>query len=127
MSLVSSRFGLSFLPAGSVHTSFLAAAAVAMLVYDYLLTIGDEVQYIWRPPITSIKVFYLILRYGVVIAEIMCSQGKSLPRNAGVCIHIASIALSGLIVNMTNTVSIYLSALKPRFNHPQVYCHHCEL
>jgi hypothetical protein len=100
-----------------------------MLVYDYLLTVGDEIRYIWKPPTTNVKVFYLLLRYGVVIAEIMCCQGKSLLRSAGVRIHIASIALSGLVIDMTHTVGIYLSALMPRLNYPlaQVYCHHCEL
>ncbi|KAH9971820.1 hypothetical protein BGW80DRAFT_1460272 [Lactifluus volemus] len=80
---------------------YISAAAVAMLVYDYLLTVGDEIRYIWKPPTTNVKVFYLLLRYGVVIAEIMCCQ-----------------ALSGLVIDMTHTVGIYLSVLMPRLNYP---------
>ncbi|KAH9164896.1 hypothetical protein EDB89DRAFT_2077449 [Lactarius sanguifluus] len=42
-----------------------------MLVYDLLLTFGDEVRYIWRRPVTNIKVLYLFLRYGVTIAQVV--------------------------------------------------------
>ena len=54
------------------------AVALAMFIYDYALTFGDEMQYIWRRPITGIKILYLILRYGVAIAELVYFQGESL-------------------------------------------------
>jgi hypothetical protein len=54
------------------------AVALAMFIYDYTLTFGDEMQYIWRRPVTGIKILYLILRYGVAIAEIVYFQGESL-------------------------------------------------
>jgi hypothetical protein len=54
------------------------AVGLAMFVYDYTLTFGDEMQYIWRRPITGIKMLYLILRYGVAIAELVYFQGESL-------------------------------------------------
>ncbi len=57
------------------------AVALAMFVYDYMLTFGDEIQYIWRQPITGIKVLYLILRYGVAIPELVYFQGESLVEN----------------------------------------------
>jgi Family of unknown function (DUF6533) len=55
----------------------LAAVALAMYVYDYMLTFADEVQYIWRRPVTGIKILYLILRYGVLFAEAVYFQGES--------------------------------------------------
>src|SRR6267154_6382960 len=55
-----------------------AAVALAMFIYDYTLTFGDEMQYIWRRPVTGIKILYLILRYGVAIAELVYFQGESL-------------------------------------------------
>jgi hypothetical protein len=54
------------------------AVALAMFIYDYTLTFADEIQYIWRRPITGIKILYLILRYGVAIAELVYFRGKSL-------------------------------------------------
>ncbi|KAI0248202.1 hypothetical protein BJV78DRAFT_1238794 [Lactifluus subvellereus] len=66
---------------------YMSAAALAILVYDYLLTSGDEIRYIWRRPVTSIKVLYLLLRYGVALGQIVFFQ-----------------ALSGLITHMTHKV-----------------------
>jgi hypothetical protein len=81
-----------------------------MLVYDYILTFGDEIEYIWRRPVTSVKVIYLILRYGVALGEIFYFRGECLLENA--CdqpsIHMAYIALSGLTTNMSHNVRILL-------------------
>lgn len=63
--------------------TFPAAVGFTVLVYDLLLTLGDEVRYIWRRPITSIKVLYLILRYGVAIAQVVYLQGENAPRKGG--------------------------------------------
>lgn len=57
--------------------TFPAAVGFSVLVYDLLLTLGDEVKYIWRRPVTSIKVLYLILRYGVAIAQVIYFQGEN--------------------------------------------------
>ena len=54
------------------------AVALAMFFYDYALTFGDEFQYIWRRPVTGIKILYLILRYGVAMAELVYFRGESL-------------------------------------------------
>jgi hypothetical protein len=43
-----------------------------------MLTFGDEVRYIWRRPITSVKVLYIILRYSVALAELVYFQGETL-------------------------------------------------
>lgn len=55
--------------------AYTAAVALSILVYDYMLTFGDEVRYIWRRPISNIKVLYLILRYSVLAAELVYFQG----------------------------------------------------
>ncbi|KAH9060330.1 hypothetical protein EDB83DRAFT_907564 [Lactarius deliciosus] len=41
---------------------YISAVGFTVLVYDLLLTFGDEVRYIWRRPVTNIKVLYLFLR-----------------------------------------------------------------
>ncbi|KAI0297882.1 hypothetical protein B0F90DRAFT_1736669 [Multifurca ochricompacta] len=56
---------------------YLSAVGFSVLFYDHFLTFGDEVRYIWRRPITSIKVLYLILRYGVAIAQFVYFQAIS--------------------------------------------------
>ena len=57
-----------------------AAVGLAMFAYDYLLTLGDEIKYIWRRPVTGIKILYLILRYGVAFAELVYFQGEGFLR-----------------------------------------------
>lgn len=63
--------------------TFPAAAGFSVLIYDLLLTLGDELRYIWRRPFTSIKVLYLILRYGVATAQVVYFQGENAPRGSG--------------------------------------------
>jgi hypothetical protein len=55
-----------------------AGVALSILMYDHLLSFGDEVQYIWRRPVTSIKVLYVILRYSSALAELVYFQGETL-------------------------------------------------
>jgi hypothetical protein len=71
------------------------AVALALFFYDYALMFGDEMQYIWRPPVTGIKILYVIMRYGVAIAELVYFRGESLLER--VCtksnIHVAYIMM----------------------------------
>jgi hypothetical protein len=61
---------------------------------------------------TGIKIIYLILRYGVALAQVMYFQGKSLVESAGLRIHMTLIALSGLVTELTHDVRIYSSTLR---------------
>lgn len=94
ISLVSLRPSLRSL-VDALTLTCLEAVALALFVYDYTLMFGDEVQYIWRPPITGIKILYVVMRYGVAIAELVYFQGESLLEN--VCtklnIHVAYITV----------------------------------
>jgi hypothetical protein len=49
-----------------------------MFAYDYMLMFDDEVQYIWRRPVTRIKILYLIQRYSVAFAVLVYFQGENL-------------------------------------------------
>jgi hypothetical protein len=62
----------------------MAAVALAMYAYDYVLTFGDEVRYIWTRPFSRIKMLYLILRYGVLFAEVVYFLGESF-KFSGIC------------------------------------------
>ncbi|KAH9963771.1 hypothetical protein BC827DRAFT_88101 [Russula dissimulans] len=68
---------------------YVSAVALAMFVYDYMLTFEDEVRYIWRRPVTNVKVLYIVLRYGVAFAELVYFQ-----------------ALSGLTTHMSHNVCV---------------------
>jgi hypothetical protein len=63
--------------------TFPAAVGFTVFVYDLLLTLGDEVRYIWRLPVTNIKVLYLILRYSVAIPQVVYFRGENAPGKSG--------------------------------------------
>ncbi|KAJ7777785.1 hypothetical protein B0H14DRAFT_3587215 [Mycena olivaceomarginata] len=46
-------------------TRYLSAAGYVVLLYDHLLTLDDEVKYVWSAPGTIAKVLFLTLRYMV--------------------------------------------------------------
>ncbi|KAF7359996.1 hypothetical protein MVEN_00726900 [Mycena venus] len=46
-------------------TRYVSAAGYVVLLWDHLLTLGDEVEYVWSAPTTLAKVLFLILRYMV--------------------------------------------------------------
>ncbi|KAG2143807.1 uncharacterized protein EDB93DRAFT_1154904 [Suillus bovinus] len=47
----------------------LSAAGHTVLVYDYFLSLNDEIQYIWSAPWTIVKVMFLINRYGNLVGQ----------------------------------------------------------
>ncbi|KAJ3513164.1 hypothetical protein NLJ89_g3104 [Agrocybe chaxingu] len=55
-------FMISRLQAG-VMTKMFDLAGTVIFLYDYLLTLGMEVEYVWPGPWTTIKVVYFIQRY----------------------------------------------------------------
>ncbi|KAI6001156.1 hypothetical protein EDD15DRAFT_2361519 [Pisolithus albus] len=51
------------------------AAGYTLLLYDYFLTLGDEVEYIWKAPWTPVKSVYLANRYAMLLGQtIICIQ-----------------------------------------------------
>jgi len=87
--------------------AYTAGVALTILVYDYMLTFGDEVRYIWRRPISNIKVLYLVLRYSVLLAELVYFQGGIPPAHVYAKLNIYT-ALSGLTTHLTHNVRIQL-------------------
>ncbi|TFK98381.1 hypothetical protein BDV98DRAFT_211393 [Pterulicium gracile] len=50
-------------------TRYTAAAGITLLLYDHMLTFGDEVKYIWKSKEwTAPKYMFFIVRYGVPLA-----------------------------------------------------------
>ncbi|KAI6044380.1 hypothetical protein EDC04DRAFT_360304 [Pisolithus marmoratus] len=50
-------------------------AGYTLLVYDYFLTLSDEVEYIWNAPWTPVKFIYLANRYTVLLGQtLICIQ-----------------------------------------------------
>ncbi|KAJ7458840.1 hypothetical protein FB451DRAFT_1563735 [Mycena latifolia] len=48
-----------------VITRYVSAAGFVVLLYDHVLTLADEVEYVWSAPSTVAKILFLILRYMV--------------------------------------------------------------
>ncbi|KAJ3515875.1 hypothetical protein NLJ89_g1487 [Agrocybe chaxingu] len=51
------------IPSSSTNQISFEVAACALFVFDYLLTFGMEVQYVWLRPWTPMKVIYFLERY----------------------------------------------------------------
>lgn len=52
-------------------TRYVSAGACVVLLYDHLLTLDDEIQYIWKTKTTVPKVLFLLNRYLVPIVMIV--------------------------------------------------------
>ncbi|GBE78468.1 hypothetical protein SCP_0113570 [Sparassis crispa] len=54
---------------GSVSANrYLTAAGLTLLIYDTVLTLGDEIRLVWFQPIDVTKLVFLFTRYGVISA-----------------------------------------------------------
>lgn len=42
---------------------YVVVSATAIFIYDYILTLPDEIKYIWLSPWTYTKLFFLLIRY----------------------------------------------------------------
>ncbi|KAJ6543058.1 hypothetical protein B0H19DRAFT_1035468 [Mycena capillaripes] len=94
-----------------VATRYLSAAGYVLILYDHLLTLDDEVEYVWSAPTTLAKILFLILRYMVplfltaqtitrsglpiiVMSDVVCKAWTSITSYAGWL----SIAISNFLV-----------------------------
>ncbi|KAG2157700.1 uncharacterized protein EDB93DRAFT_808902 [Suillus bovinus] len=59
---------LQFMEDLGVRESF-STAGHTLLLYDYFLTFGEEVDYIWDSPWTVVKITFLLSRYGNLIGQ----------------------------------------------------------
>ncbi|KAN0135477.1 hypothetical protein V8E53_006756 [Lactarius tabidus] len=115
---------------------YISAVGFTVFIYDLLLTLGDEIQYIWRRPVTNIKVLYLILRYGVAIAQVVYFQGfgsdkrldiardsqRPIPRFVGpeASNTILSCVGSLIVLAVVGSMSLILANCKPELSSPVV-------
>ncbi|KAG8742328.1 hypothetical protein FRC12_015394 [Ceratobasidium sp. 428] len=72
MSILAARLGIDIheieLELSHVRASrYLSAAGYVLLLYDYLLTLPDEVRLIWPTSWSLVKVLFLINRYTVPV------------------------------------------------------------
>ncbi|VDB83148.1 unnamed protein product [Peniophora sp. CBMAI 1063] len=70
-------------------TVYLSIASVTFLIYDHVLTLGDEVEYIWKAPRNITKYLFLFNRYMVPIVICICMRAfigvESAPLSNEVC------------------------------------------
>jgi len=92
---------------------YLTAVALSIVVYDHILTFGDEVKYIWRRPVTSIKVLYVVLRYSVALAEIVYFQALSgLPSHLSHNFCIGSVLVVAIMGSMILVLANYIMLIR---------------
>jgi len=51
-------------PPGLLASRYVAAAALVVVMYDWLLALADEVRFIYPGPVSLIKVFYITVSSG---------------------------------------------------------------
>ncbi|KZV74975.1 hypothetical protein PENSPDRAFT_681416 [Peniophora sp. CONT] len=55
-------------------TVFVSLASITFLIYDHVLTFGDEVEYVWKAPRNITKYLFLFNRYTVPIVICICMR-----------------------------------------------------
>jgi len=55
------------LTAASLIQSYISVAAAAVLLFDYLLTLNQEIKLIWKRPFSAITILFFITRYSPFI------------------------------------------------------------
>lgn len=91
--MASSNFSLPLTPSSVVHmraTIMMDLATYTMLIYDLLITLGDEVKYIWPAPFSIPKALFLLNRYFVPLAFAIIIIQLNSPlwnRKKPICIH----------------------------------------
>ncbi|KAI0260844.1 hypothetical protein BC834DRAFT_831117, partial [Gloeopeniophorella convolvens] len=93
------------------------AIGLAAMYYDYFLTLGDEIEYIWTTPRTTLNTVFLVLRYGVgscnlfFVYNIMIQRLYTLWDRrphvikklvAGYCVTVVSFDVFALILTLLN-------------------------
>ncbi|KAH7924533.1 hypothetical protein BV22DRAFT_1013153 [Leucogyrophana mollusca] len=81
-------------------TSF---CSYVLLVWDFFLTIEDEITYIWGSPRSAVKILYLCNRYGNLLM-----QPISLAQTTGL-LNINESSVCGLMDRLTNTHQVCLA------------------
>ncbi|KAJ6479708.1 hypothetical protein C8R45DRAFT_1101155 [Mycena sanguinolenta] len=74
-----------------VTSRYVSVAGYVMLLYDHLLTLDDEVEYIWRAKNTIAKVLFLILRYMVPLVM----TGQTITRSELPVIPMSDVTYAG--------------------------------
>ncbi|KAG2051470.1 hypothetical protein BDR06DRAFT_973786 [Suillus hirtellus] len=86
----------------SLISSYFSVAACAAVIYDWVLTFGQEVDLIWRQRWSMMTVLYLIARYlgiGFVVIRMFLSVPTILMTDAGCLIMTDALAWASDVVN----------------------------
>ena len=59
--------------AGALHALCLIpyAGSIAWVLYDYILTFPDEIQYMWSCRISLVTLLLFLLRYGALLKQVL--------------------------------------------------------
>ncbi|KAF7351580.1 hypothetical protein MSAN_01590500 [Mycena sanguinolenta] len=76
-----------------VTSRYVSVAGYVVLLYDHLLTLDDEVEYVWKADNTVAKVLFLILRYMVPLFL----TGETITRSGLSVISMSDVTYAGWI------------------------------
>ncbi|KAH7907856.1 hypothetical protein BJ138DRAFT_1159039 [Hygrophoropsis aurantiaca] len=78
-------------------------ASCALLIWDFFLTVEDEITYIWSSPHTAVKILYLCNRYGSLLL-----QPVSLAQTTGIIdINQSSVCLALTLIKSIGNLLTY--------------------
>ncbi|KAH9887010.1 hypothetical protein C8Q73DRAFT_714281 [Cubamyces lactineus] len=99
---------------------YLCIASIALVVYDYILTLPDEYRVIWRRGRSVASALYIANRYGLIVtAAVSCSVLEKLFKIEAVLLYVTFAAFSALRVHAINdrrwiwTVLVFLLGITP--------------
>ncbi|CAA7267799.1 unnamed protein product [Cyclocybe aegerita] len=115
------EFMTSRLQAGVMTKMFDLAGAV-IFIYDYLLTLGMEVEYVWPGPWTTIKVVYFIQRYIPFIDTMWIALYINFGENLspGLCQRLNTAGRALMCVGLTTSEIILTFRVWAVWNRPKV-------
>ncbi|KAG1817915.1 hypothetical protein EV424DRAFT_1556708 [Suillus variegatus] len=88
----------------NVFLSYWTVAAVVVMVYDWVLTLGREIEHIWRKRWSLITVLYLIIRYIGIPYSIIYAIGVADRHSA-----ITDYSVNGSIVILTDMLGVIVA------------------
>ncbi|KAI0700196.1 hypothetical protein BC835DRAFT_1412217 [Cytidiella melzeri] len=82
-----------------LSANYCTIAARAVFIWDFCITMGDEVQYFWGHKVTAVSVLFLLNRYvnlAITIMQLFVQSSFQTIHLQPICPHSASIRLTGV-------------------------------
>lgn len=108
-------FGESLIAIPGLSCGWYSAVTV-IIIYDWLLTLSDEVRLVWNGKMTGAKVFFLANRYIYIVShtiQIVCDQVVGASNSVGRCLQVHGCCMNSRFLSTEVRRNCY--------NHPKCY------